>query len=289
MSETAKVQGTTRMNERNTTLLQAVRRRVANGQAIVRELNDIDDRDLGADYDAYLQERTESLVAEILNAERGTRLLLETLGLPGFMAEFRAAMEAVDRSKAVDHYVDDPDLPYNPALDELSLWLDILAPTQRKTPSFVEERAVLKRILRHLPQIMTLVGKVPSREHDIQVAAHRYIELSFPGTIREAAVPQAGKTYKPDLGIDELETAIELKFADSVAEAKKAVDELFTDMKGFAGSKDYKTFYGVIYMTGPHLSQQILDAQLRKVGSPKAWETFIVVGTGARPPKTGSK
>lgn len=276
------------MAEREDALERSVRRQLDRGYRLVQDLNGIDDLadQLGSNYDDYLKETTEALADRILQAERSLRLLIETRGAPSFLADFMAAMEETGRMPEVNHHADDSDLPFNPALDEIARWTELIAPPQHVLASYTGERSVLRNLLHHLPQMMTMHGKAPTREHDVQVWGHQFLQLAFPDAVRESAVPQPAKTYKPDIGIGSIETAIELKFVDSDAEAKKALDELLTDMHGFNGSRDYSAFFGVIYMTGPHLSQQVLQAHLDRVGSPKSWETFVVIGAGGRLTKT---
>ena len=63
-------------------------------------------------------------------------------------------------------------------------------------------------------------------------------------------LPKPLKTYKPDLESTDLGVAIEYKFAASEQDVKTAVDGIFSDMQGYAGSSQWRTFYAVIYMTG---------------------------------------
>ena len=90
------------------------------------------------------------------------------------------------------------------------------------------------------------------------------------------------KTYKPDIGIKSLSTAIEYKFADSVEEVKKAVGGLYEDMRGYSGSKDWTTFYAVIYMTDAFFTQQQIMSEFERTSEDENWKPLLVIGKGAR-------
>ena len=117
--------------------------------------------------------------------------------------------------------------------------------------------------------------------------------LRFRDVIREPPIPKQTKTYQPDFGIESIETAVEVKYANDPQKAKSAVGELYEDMRGYADS-EFTLFIGLIYMTAPYLSQEQVDAELQKVGTPKNWRVYLCVGAGkpkgkgssAKPPKT---
>jgi hypothetical protein len=59
--------------------------------------------------------------------------------------------------------------------------------------------------------------------------------------------------------------AAEYKFIDSHADAKKALDETYADMKGYSGRYDWRSFYAIFYMTRPFYSQKAVDEESRLV------------------------
>ena len=74
--------------------------------------------------------------------------------------------------------------------------------------------------------------------------------------------------------------AAEYKFIDSREKAKQSLDELYTDMKGYSGRYDWRSFYAVLYMTGPFYSQKDVDEEFRVVRADLSWTPIVVVGAG---------
>jgi hypothetical protein len=68
--------------------------------------------------------------------------------------------------------------------------------------------------------------------------------------------------------------------------AKSAIGELYEDMKGYAAS-EFTLFIGLVYLTGAYLSQEQVEAELKKVGTPKDWRIDLVVGSGKTKSKSG--
>lgn len=55
---------------------------------------------------------------------------------------------------------------------------------------------------------------------------------------------------------------------------------LYEDMKGYAGSPDWRRFDGLSHTTGSFLFQARLNAEATRVGVEKAWTRRVVVGPG---------
>ena len=120
----------------------------------------------------------------------------------------------------------------------------------------------------------------------MQDALQPALRLVFPDVIREPPIPKQTKTYHPDFGIDSIATAVEVKFADDKQKAKSAIGELYEDMKGYAAS-EFTFFIGLVYLTGAYLSQDQVNAEMKKVGTPKNWRVYLVFGDGKPKPKRG--
>ena len=91
-----------------------------------------------------------------------------------------------------------------------------------------------------------------------------------------------GMSDKFDMGVVSLKAVAEFKFVDSAADAKSALDHIYTDMKGYSGSSDWRSFYAVFYMTGPFLLQKDLDANFRLSNADRHWMAIAVQGPGTR-------
>ena len=76
--------------------------------------------------------------------------------------------------------------------------------------------------------------------------------------------------------------AAQYKFIDSHADAKKALDETYADIKGYSGRYDWRSFYAIFYMTRPFYSQKAADEEFRLVKAELSWIPIVVVGAGGR-------
>jgi hypothetical protein len=90
------------------------------------------------------------------------------------------------------------------------------------------------------------------------------------------------KTYKPDIGIRSLKSAAEYKYAVTEEEARKIIGGFYEDMRGYAGSEDWKYFYAVVYMTKPFFTLQQIQAEFHHVEADKNWVPILVHGEGRR-------
>ena len=128
---------------------------------------------------------------------------------------------------------------------------------------------------------------MPTQEKDIQDALEPALRLAFPDVIRDPTVSKPTKNYKPDFGIASIATAVEVKFATDMRKAKLVMGELYEDMRGYAAS-EFTLFNGLVYLTGAYLSQDQVDAELDRVGIPKNWRIYLVLGDGKPKSKRGS-
>ena len=90
------------------------------------------------------------------------------------------------------------------------------------------------------------------------------------------------KTYSIDLGVESLMAGIEVKFVDSESDAKKSVDDVYTDMKGYSNDDRWRSFYALFYQTGPYLTLGQIEHEFKRVGVEKNWTPIVVTGPGER-------
>lgn len=141
---------------------------------------------------------------------------------------------------------------------------------------------VLERILRGTPKILTDRKIEPSNEAQVRNEVYNTLIHVFPDTVRELPIARISKVYKPDIGIKRLKSAIEYKFVNSETEAKTAIGGIFEDINGYEGSKDWTTFYAVIYMTDNFLTQDQIEAEFKLSNVPHHWKPIVVFGKGLR-------
>lgn len=227
-----------------------------------------------------LEQASAALKASTTRALAAIRIVFELLHLKESLKALEGDFGLLVDTLGVVNYYDQYSGPYNDAVDLLSSRLDLLA-TLVETPSEVrEQRRILTRMLRQLPYFIEGTGKLPKREKDVQDHLHMVIRMAFPDVIREVPIPKQTKTYYPDFGVASVDSAIEVKFVGEPSKAALAIGSLYEDMKGYAAS-GFSYFIGLVYMTGNYLTQDQVNAELGKVGTPKSWKVYLVVGQGA--------
>lgn len=218
------------------------------------------------------------------------RFVLELISVPETRKTFEAGFAAFDGKLEETSHDEDGDL-YSPALSYVSariVMLESLLPTQATTAED-SKIAVLESILKNTPKIVRDQELEPSKEVTIYKAIGNVLSLYFPHLTPSVSLPKPLKTYKPDLGITDLGVAIEYKFAASEQEVKTAVDGIFSDMQGYAGSSHWRTFYAVIYMTDVFYTHEQLAAHVGASGAHPNWRILLVHGAGSKATKVKDK
>lgn len=143
-------------------------------------------------------------------------------------------------------------------------------------------KMILEQILRGIPKMLSDRNVEPSNEAEVRSEVYKMLIHVFPDTVREIPIAKVSKTYKPDIGIRRLKSAIEYKFVDSKNEAKVAIGGIFEDIQGYEGSEDWTTFYAVIYMTDYFMTQDQVEAEFVLSKVPHHWKPLVVFGKGKR-------
>ena len=141
---------------------------------------------------------------------------------------------------------------------------------------------VFETVLQNTPKIIEAQGLVPRNEAQVRQEVRKVLGFCFRDVVREIPISKNLKVYKPDIGVTSLMAAAEYKFIDSKADAKKSLDELYADMKGYPGRYDWRSFYAVLYMTGPFYNQKDVEEEFRVVKAELSWTPIVVVGAGGR-------
>lgn len=146
-------------------------------------------------------------------------------------------------------------------------------------------RGLLESILRNTPKMLTDRKVSPNNEAQVRAEVYHLLNLVFPDTVREIPIAKVSKTYKPDIGVKRLKSAIEYKFVTTKDEMKAAIEGIFADIKGYEGSLDWTTFYAVIYQTDHFMTQEQVEADFQLSKVPHHWKPIVVFGKGGRKPK----
>lgn len=146
----------------------------------------------------------------------------------------------------------------------------------------------LKRLLKHtdywVEKVSNLNNIAVTKEQSIKDVMRIVLECNFSNDYIDIPdIPSTIKNYKPDGGIESINTAIEYKFIDTVKELKSAVDGIYSDFSGYKGKKSnhWKKFITVLYMTKRFKEPTRIESEIRSKGG-DAWDPIVVVGPGAR-------
>jgi hypothetical protein len=145
-----------------------------------------------------------------------------------------------------------------------------------------QELERLSHTLRSTARLLHSFKIRPRKESDIQSAMNKHLSGFYTDYSTNVAIAKPLKSFKPDAGIPLLHAAIEFKFAGSEAEVKVAMSGITEDLSGYAGSKDWRHFFSVIYMTGPWAVEGQFAQALGMSGNAGAWTTILVTGRGGR-------
>ena len=151
-----------------------------------------------------------------------------------------------------------------------------------KESATINRFELLERILLETPKMLTNREKEPKNEAEVKNEVFYTLAHVFPDTVREIPISKVSKVYKPDIGIRSLKSAIEYKFVNSEQEAKIAIGGIFEDISRYEGSRDWTTFYAVIYMTDHFITQARVEAEFKLSKVSHHWKPIIVFGKGKR-------
>jgi len=271
-------------------LATAIREGIAAGEAAATQLgrlqagSTLSNVDEGEHADK-MDEARHILSFKVAQAFRDTMILAERLGLPLLRADiakdrsrFKKQFDAINLDPEGMHWISAP-------LSTATLYFNSMATmTQGRALTGL---SVLETVLGNTAKIIAHSGLEPSSEKEVRDAVRATLSFAFPDVVREMSIVKSFKTYKPDIGVMSLMAAAEYKFVDSREEAKKALDEIYTDMKGYRGSFEWRSFYAVLYMTDAFYTQKDVDHEWRLVKAESSWTPIVIHGRGGRKPKAG--
>jgi uncharacterized protein YaiE (UPF0345 family) len=149
-------------------------------------------------------------------------------------------------------------------------------------------RLQLERFLQGTGKLLKDKGIMPENEADVKKEVFHTLIHFYPDTVREIPIARISKTYKPDMGIKSLKTAIEYKFATSEQEAKTIIGGIFEDVLGYEGSDDWKYFYAVLYMNDNYMTSSQIEAEFDASKILRSrWKPILIIGKGERTKKNG--
>ncbi len=228
-----------------------------------------------------LDEAKASLKWYIRKLYRDVALLAERMAVPLHAQRILTELDEIEQGDLA--YLEAT--PYDdeltsPHLNKIRNYFDSLAVMTQGTE--VTGLDVFRNILESTPAIIRLTNADPKKEADVQREVFKVLQIAFSDAVREIPIGHLMKSYKPDLGVRSLMAAAEYKFAETEAEVRHALDGIYTDMKGYNGHYEWRSFFAVIYTTDTVINPKRLAAEFAGVRADTNWTPIVVVGKGAR-------
>jgi hypothetical protein len=275
------------MNFNYQNFIKNLRVDLTNAREIVSKFDDykyFDNKELR--YDDEYQLDQIKLDDNINNAIVKIRFCLEQLRLAGLLDDFNHEIKL--QSGFSEELLEIPyiDVLYSPTIDVVEKYASaICCYYQDKDEASYKEQSditLLEQILRGTGKLITDSKLTPSNEAEVRQEIYKILIHVFPMTVREIPIAKVSSSFKPDIGIRNLKTAIEYKFVDSVNEAKVAIRGVFEDIQGYAGSQDWTKFYAVFYMTDNFLTIDQIEAEFKLSKVKHTWQPILIIGKGGR-------
>jgi hypothetical protein len=204
--------------------------------------------------------------------------LAERLGLPLLRKEIAKAREKIENLTHVIRHPDDFTYHSPPLQIARDYFESLRTLTQGRD---ITGLGVFENILQNAGKIVKELGIEPTNEKHVRDALRKVLSFAFPDVVKEIPLEKTLKMYRPDIGVTSLMAAAEVKFATTKEEATAAIDGIYSDMKGYSGRDEWRSFYAVIYMTEPFYSQKDVEREFRLVKAELSWTPFVVIGPGA--------
>jgi len=211
---------------------------------------------------------------------------LEYLGLNTLLKEFSDSIAKFNGNLTeweMELYNDHDVYYYSPFINLISQYKNVITfQIENLEGNKSHDILILERILNSTGTILSERGITPHKEGDIQKEIYLNLRYAFTETIKEFKIHKIVKNYVPDIGIKNLESAIEVKFACSKEDLKTCIDGIKSDILAYYGSKDWTRFYALIYMTQPFFTYEQLVADIDVTEITKHWRIIPIIGKGDR-------
>jgi hypothetical protein len=215
-------------------------------------------------------------------------VLIEQLGSSAFLEEYRKGFRRFRKKlEDVQHNQYDPEIHESEALLYVKRSFQTLSESREPTGHAHEIDAIAQigGLLRSAHYIVGRAKVEPHSEADVRRALLDYIRILYPDARPDVPIAHIEKTFKADIGIDQLGVLVEIKFIDSVREAKSEPPGFYEDMFGYRGDPRWTTHFALVYSTGPYIRQEELEAEFQIAECPVDWIPISVWGNGERKPR----
>lgn len=264
-------------------LVESLRSTFSSAEDARRKLSDIlqhQDTESANDPENYeLNEAQDSMKYWIEKAFRDLAILSERLNAPIMAREILKSRKGIKHLDSLIRTDYDVSLHSEP----LALARSYFDPLEvMVSGGEISGITIFETILHNTAKIIKAAGIEPKKETQVYDEVYKVVEFAFRDATRSIELPKSVKTYKPDIGVRSLHAAVEYKYADTKEKVKVALDAIYSDMRTYAGHTDWRTFYGVIYMTGPFYTQKDIEHEWRLLRTDISWTPIVIVGPGGK-------
>jgi len=256
---------------------------ISRTKSFIQEIEDF--KRYGNGYTEQNDLNEESLSEAIDEAKIKIEFALEFLGLHTLLESFKSEISSFKHEGELQ-WAPVIDILYSPVIWTIEKYLNAVTShvklENKEDNHYSGDLKILERILKGTAKLLRDSRIEPKNEAEVRNEIYKILIHVFPDTVREIPISKISKSYKPDIGIKKLKTAIEYKFVDSPQEAKTSIGGVFEDIKGYAGSEDWKFFYAVFYMTENFLTQFQIEEEFKISDVPSNWKPILVFGNGGR-------
>jgi len=167
--------------------------------------------------------------------------------------------------------------PYLTILDDFQTFLSCF---QAFDTSHTGDRKfeILENILSNTAGVLKHNRITFKNEADIYREMKWFIDIAYPSSrsLNKARFIKKFTTYRPDILIPEIETAIEYKLIQTGDNVETYIDQLKTDADNYTRDPDYSIFYAVIYVADKSIaSKKSIEHSWAEKEFPKNWKLII--------------
>ena len=117
----------------------------------------------------------------------------------------------------------------------------------------------------------------PKNESEVHSRIEAVLKCIFPDLKHKPSISKPIKNFEPDTGLPSVRTLIEYKFISSQTDAKRILDEVLADTRGYF-SREWESFIYLIYETLRIKPETEWRQMLEECGVPKNTQVLVLSG-----------
>ena len=120
-------------------------------------------------------------------------------------------------------------------------------------------------------------ARAPKKEEDVHLRIECVLKCFFPDLKPKPRINKPVKSFEPDTGLPSIRTLLEYKYVSTKDDAKRVMDEILTDSRGYHSSEWDRVIY-VIYETDRIVDEGDWNRALRDSGVPASHRVIVLQG-----------